>query len=1144
MLVGLPAMDIITLRAMGPASPLRYGNVIPGSAEIQLDGQPLTLGSDYAIDNAAGVVYLLLPQKAGQTLTVNYRYDNKAAPSVAGPASSLMGMQYVFSPNLNMFMGMGLAERAADGTVLTTNSMGWSNNFAMGSGKMSGLFMVGQRDKQSNSAGFDMDTTAKPGDASNQEGSTQFIVQQFRTSLLGGSAGIDYQDISKNFSSFSQLKSGGYGDAAIKSYSGERGLQRMGFSLDGMKMGSLALTSSYKDVKDGDHALQWESFGLAQGGLKLNYTSRDLSQKFTRYSDLSDADKAVLQTESGLHRQDFAGAFNQKFAQFSFDSQSIRDDGTGQTISRNDFQFGQGLTKLDFGDQQISTGFSRFGSLLAAEKTSYGREAGLSRQWLSLDTAVMGKANTLSFHEMELGGSAGEFRSENFTYTSKAWSLQHVDLKAGTNMTSLNALQDAEQDANIKLIAAMYDPTIKTTAADRAQFQLGSGIERSYTSIGAQPYKNWTFGFSDLHIAGNTGDVDMESGNLASKTLQLTYKHTDYAAQFTQSTSLLTLEQQRLGALEGLDRTDFGLNWAMSANQKFSASRLTADDPDGEAKRTMAEYVDKKLDVQYSARDVTTGFETTGNVVDSEAGLLATLRGFSEQGAHVKWQLAGNMKLDSQFSEAKNLTTGTDGEYDNSVMDWAPNKNTQLEWARQDGRNTDPLNTVLDSLMQKFAYSENFGKLGKLQMIDQVADYGIPGSTLPDYHTQYVSYETSLSKTTTFKTEQTFTAYGNGGSEDIDSNTVSQTLNKRVGVSLNNTQITAKNETQQDETKQNYGFWYDIGNGLRISYGYASDANNPAGSTTNSTFAVGKNADTSTSAQLGALQPGQVGSYAVSGGYGTNTWDTGTGPNRVQSFSNVGINTVKPITLGLVKNVALKVSMDTAADYSAWIRENRLVSASGKIGPDTVGFDYKSQVNVTGDQAVDRGFHWASDQNPKDWLRASINYKERTLPGDQTIAIRDYNITAQPTKKIQLTNQLQSNPEVVRTDLILGSLPQASRSNKWKLDYLTDARTTLGGTWEEMRNDANGAISRTGGMNAKLFANSPSPITVFYGLQQTDAYGTLRRTIQRYSLQFDQRAGPHQSFNLFVGNLAYDNSINPGQLRDNWTVRVNYQFHY
>src|SRR3954470_5641889 len=55
---GTPAIDIITLRAIGPGAPLRYGNVVPKSERVQLDGQLLMAPDDYAMDYATGVLYL------------------------------------------------------------------------------------------------------------------------------------------------------------------------------------------------------------------------------------------------------------------------------------------------------------------------------------------------------------------------------------------------------------------------------------------------------------------------------------------------------------------------------------------------------------------------------------------------------------------------------------------------------------------------------------------------------------------------------------------------------------------------------------------------------------------------------------------------------------------------------------------------------------------------------------------------------------------------------------------------------------------------------------------------------------------------------------------------------------------------------
>jgi len=49
---------------------------------------------------------------------------------------------------------------------------------------------------------------------------------------------------------------------------------------------------------------------------------------------------------------------------------------------------------------------------------------------------------------------------------------------------------------------------------------------------------------------------------------------------------------------------------------------------------------------------------------------------------------------------------------------------------------------------------------------------------------------------------------------------------------------------------------------------------------------------------------------------------------------------------------------------------------------------------------------------------------------------------------------------------------------------------------------------------------------------------------QRYSLQFDQRPGPNQSFSFLVGNVSYEQEIANGVARNNFTLRVNYQLRF
>jgi hypothetical protein len=76
-----------------------------------------------------------------------------------------------------------------------------------------------------------------------------------------------------------------------------------------------------------------------------------------------------------------------------------------------------------------------------------------------------------------------------------------------------------------------------------------------------------------------------------------------------------------------------------------------------------------------------------------------------------------------------------------------------------------------------------------------------------------------------------------------------------------------------------------------------------------------------------------------------------------------------------------------------------------------------------------------------------------------------------------------------------------------------------------------------------FFEDTGSPLKLFYGLEQADG-NVLRNTRHRYSIQYDQKAGPNQSLSFFLGNLSYQHRIENGFDRNNWTMRVNYQLKF
>jgi hypothetical protein len=1138
---GTPALDMITLRATGPGTPLRFGNVVMGSERVMLDGQILTASRDYGMDYATGVVYLKRAQKAGQTLTVSYRYAEKPDPEAAKRFTGFQGFKYSLVPgNLNLLMGLGMTERTADGRVMSGNIFGWQNSFKFGQGSLSGLYVYGDRKQNTNQAGLQMDPNFKPGNASADEGKSQLILQNLSTKLMGGDVSFDYQDVSKNFSSFDTVRANGYDEKTVSRLHAERGLTRFGMAFKDVKFGSaLALSNSYRKVSDENGSLEWRSYGLQSGGLKVNYNSQTIDKNFARFKDIAEAEREQLMREAGMSRQNLAAEFAAKTNKLSFNQLNIKDDATGKTIRRSEYVLDTSRIKFNLGDQEVDTGFARFDSLMGPEKAAYGREAGLKRQWMGLQASILGKDSTLSFTQSFLSSPDGKFSAQNFGIGGKTWSLQHVSRKVDSKFKNLNAMNEGEMDSHIKSIANMYGPGVATRPEDRAAFQLSAGIDREYSSLSAQPFKGWNVSFAALELKGQKDGAKVDSLAVSNSQFSLTARRQALGKEFSEQASLMEFEKQRLGMVAGLDRTDFGFNMKLGGTKQMSVQQMAAQDPTGGVKRTMASYQDKKIDVQVATREVDPGFKNAGGLMDPEKDLLASLQGFNQRDAKVKWQILPNLSLDAFMFDAKNDETGAERMFRNTVLNWSPDRSSNVNYTRLEQKSNDPLSVLFANITERISFNKDFGKYGKLAILDERHSFDGKDAKQLDVRKQYLAYETKVDKRTQLRTEQSRTKFENGDKEDMRANTVSTQLTKNAGVSVTDVKID-RTDDKRDEKKRNYGFWIDLGNGLRVSYGYARHLNGDTEGTLVSSVTVGSNAQQVSPDKVNTTQAAQVGNMLIGGGYGVNQWDK---DSRTQAFTNVNLATAKPLNLGFMRDVKFSVGLDSSSDYAKWMKENRVANFSGRIGSNVFGYEYMSQMHPSGIRGIDRVFKLQTDQSDKRLLRASIFYKIRTMPTDELIMIRDFNITAKPLKNLEVTNQVQTNPEVARGDLFMGSLPQAARSNKWRMDWTKDSNFTLGASWQELVNEQSSARSTTGGVNMKLFGKSGSPLSLFYGVEQLSG-NIARRTAHRYHIQFDQKPGQNQMFSLFAGNVSYEHSIADGQLRNNWTLRMNYQLRF
>lgn len=1113
---GTPTIDLITLQGSRPGFPLRFGNVVPGSETVEFDGRTMKKGSDYQIDYASGVVYLMRAQKAGQMVKVVYRYEKDKQAAAVGKtqfSSTLPTFTFDVTSNGSMkaVLGFGMAERQADGNVLMSNVYGWQNKI----GDLSGLMLVGEREKANVKSGFEY--TDNPGET--PTGNSKFILQNLSTKIGGGTIEASYQDISSNFTSFGAVAGAGFDQGLVDQLSKEKGLKRFGFAVTDVQIGTAKLSNAFRQVRDGDASIQWKQFGFSHGPMNFNYSAQKVDEKFTRFADLREQDRQQLQNEVGLSRQSLTG----KVGSVSFSMSDIEDT-KGDGIYRRSVDLKTTAFDLGVSDQRIDPGFGRFGSLYEAEKGQWGRESGITRQKLMLDAALFGNPKQAIVRHSQMKGESGKFTATDVNLSTKHLSLQHSSRGTDAGFGQLGAMAEGEMDQHIKQMATYFGPNVPTSPNDRHAFLQGVGMSRDFSKVAGTFFNGLNASFEKLKIRAPSDTINVDRFSLVGPKMTLNYSKQKTGEKFNDFGRLMEFERQRLTYIPGLSRTDWGFSMKPSNKSNLAMSITDVDTPEGGVKRQSLVYNDPKISVEVNKREVDQAFNQVSQLNDPEKDLLNALRGFNEQDIKLKWQLTPNLKLDSFMFDAVNDPLGQSNRVRNFAMDWNPDKNTSISAVRQEQKFTDPVQVLFANLTERLSLTRNFGRFGSLTYMTETVKFDGVQATAPDSKKQYLAYEAKLNATTSVRTEQTKTAFDNGDKEDVSAHTISTELNKKVGVSVTDLKVD-RNGEDRDEKRQNYGFWLDFGKGLRLSYGIVRQVNGPTG-TLNSSL---------------AFTPGTIEWFQLqSASYAENRWD---GINS-QGLSNIAFQSARPLTIGPVKDFKFAFSMDTATDKSAWVRENRSGGISGRLGSNTFAFDYKSQMHAIGYRGIDRSFKFQTDQSDKARLKAHFFYTARKMPSDDVVMIRDIGLSYRQ-KNFELSHSLLTNPETPNRygDLPMFQQTDPWRVSKWGLKWDMNAANTLSATWEERINDLTRQNSRLAGITLDLFKTSGSPVQFFWGLEQ--AWGNVdRRTLQRFSFRYDQRPGPNQLLSMYIGNVSYQHSIAPGFARNNLSLNLNYQFKF
>ncbi|MCG9895703.1 MAG: hypothetical protein MH204_09530, partial [Fimbriimonadaceae bacterium] len=1068
---------------------------------------------------------LKLPYREGDLLSARYLYDEATGKQgtygmLGAGSAEAAGLRINLMPGTGAYLGLGLTERRGDGTVLTSNVYGLGNSLSLAPGlKFNSLVLVGER--QSNRS---MDLmSGSVNQAGEQEGTGQAFIQGLSGGFMGGDIDLYYQAIDENFSGVSAARSFGYTDEQAAAMDREKGLKRTRFNLQNAAFGDARLSARMETVGDAQGAITERGYGLAFGGFKTDWWSRSTDAGFVKFQNLGDNEWRQLSKERDLTREGLKLGYDFAGGKAFFESLAVEAPKGG--LLRANAGIEAGGWKFNHSEQRVDAGFDRGRDLRGNEfnPNQIAQESGILRR----TTGIEGKGLGLRQFKLELG----EIRTEQadldtwqLAAAGGRWSIAHESVNVGEGFNRFGSLQPDINGLATRMLS-ITDSSAKVQGHDpRAVFQ-AAGIDRSVWRLGYD--LGAKSGLRAERQTINLGDKGFQADRIRfeSEKVQASFLNESNDSGVDLARRLMTSEQQRLSVADGLNRMQFSLAAQLDANSRLALDAMRATDGFGSTGRLNLDWKMPGLSLAVASRGTDAGFRSFGGMVDSEGQILQTLTGMQASSASLDWNQIRGVRLRSEYDSWQGLDgLMTERNWNQNILDWQLDRFSALSLRSGFLNQTTVDGLSLDQDIQGVSLSRQVTRDAKVTVTGERETFsGTQEALPPDRQSQSVVVEAKVSAQTQVRTEHGQTSFDNGARETTMSNTVSTALSPRAGVSVTDTRVNRPGD-EADASFRDYGFWYDFGKGIKLRYSTKRTTEGELGRL-ESTFDMGR---------------GEVQGLKLDGAaYNHNRIDE-RNDTHVGRFS---LGSAKPLQWGWLSDVQFRWNSDTQRDRWAWQKENEAFQFSGVRGALAFGFDYNSQIDRTGQRAIDRFFSFNSDRTGKAPLQAAFRYGVRTMPSNENVMIRDYGLKWQLDEKVSLNHSVVTNALQQKGGVLLGTITTPLRTNSWSLNYNRTSDLKAGLFWKENIDENRFLRTREGGISLVLMADKPSPLSLTYGLQQF-AGSSENWTAHKFGLSFNQRPGPNQSLSLMLENLQWENGRPSGSALPNWNVRMDYSWRF
>jgi hypothetical protein len=953
-----------------------------------------------------------------------------------------------------------------------------------------------------------------------------------------------------------------------------------------------ASTSLFGDSRGGNGGQEGQGIAIIQSlqsrflGGTMTADFQDIGEKYAAVGQLNFAgDTNWLAKERGLKRVGFGVQGARMFgAPQSLGLKQVGDDQGAITWRSGDVKFA-GLS-LNWNQQKVDPGFTRFGDIREADRDQLAREKGLTRESLQ----VAGSGLKLDSDKVQGLDGNGVYRREGslaLGQTKFAFADQRVD-------------QAFSRFGDLRLNGR--DQLAREQGLSRQNFSFDQGSWLSLSSNVLKSDKD-DFGATDLNFkrgAWNLSYTMRETGSQFDRMGSMTGQElSEHAAALERMIDpSIPFNGGDVGALinsAGISRSGMRLSFGGKASQ-WSLATETIDAPTGDVRNDQFAFSGGGTKFSFKRLDTSSTFSEFGRLLQSEQQRLGPSTGLQKTDLSFARDFGKGRSLELSRLTADDMSGSagrTTFKYESAPLG--------INYVRRDATTvfnsaptlSDPERDLLASLRGKGVTELNYHWSLSRRLNLQGQSYSLSDDVAGT--TRLVQNQTAkwdLGKGLEFRSRFHVDSLGNDSTNLRDDNLASFGLVKdfgklgKLGIQTENRRFDGEQDTTPDS--QRTGLTYDLPvskvfslstqfNQTRFSDGsdeathaetlFAQISPRVGFSFTNSVLRQDLDTKPQTRRELGAsvdfgkgiklnygqtrqvqdgtqgqladqfsVTPGEVQGVQIDSAKYSHA---GFDDQRDQYVGSFNFRNAKPLSWGGMKDVRFQYVSETVRDNFVWQREDRRLGFGANLAGISLDLGYRSQ--TVGDQyrAVDRTVKFVSDPSGKAPFRLSMLYGSRTLPNDTSVAVRDFSVCWNMGRGMQLEHSVVTNP-LANGGPYLDTTPVDERRNQWSLKWTGDKSRKADLTWKEvLRDRQDDALYREASVNCTLFADNPSPLTFSYGLVQWDRNGS-RQTSNRFALGFTQRPGPNQSLSFQLTNLNYGDTVANGMKPQNWGLRVDF----